>query len=131
MEMPNEQILNAFLQMREGQFPENRNEVLQQFREIRSRRLLIGAGDGFHNNILAWNENVPPFIILQVREPSRLWHFMPILIIISNLVFKYASNSFRIDVDTSFLLGISYSTHFSLMQCLFLFACFLLKIFKT
>lgn len=145
MDMPNENIIDAYLH------PEISDESVQRFEERHTAEAILaeingdiqeiattraqrnlssfnGAGDGVHNNNqLVWEENIPPFVIIRGRHMSKFWHYMPIVILLSNSIFKFILNWLRIDANSLFLYGFTYTTHFTVLQWLTLFVMYLFK----
>lgn len=145
MDMPNENIIDAYLHPEisdesvrgieerhtAGAIIAEINGDIQEMTRTRAQRSLSsfnGAGDGVHNNNqLIWDENMPPFVIMRGRYSSKLWHYMPILILLSNSIFKFILNWFSIDANDHLLYGLTYTSHFTLLQWLTLFVMYLFK----
>ncbi|KAH8418871.1 hypothetical protein KR222_007907 [Zaprionus bogoriensis] len=147
MEMPNENILDAYMRnpievaephpnnavgptgvvAADNAIPPETDDIVIE-RDVQSLGTFSGAGDGPHNNNqLIWEENVPPFVIVRGGHFSKLWYYMPTLILLSNTVFRCLLSTFGIDSNGLFLFGLSYTTHFNVMQWLTLFVMYYLK----
>lgn len=139
MDMPNEHIMDAFLQLpvrlieghpRGVEQPEL-DQLMAITREQRSNVNQIGAGDGLHNNNqLDFDENLPQFVIFRGRPNSKIWQYMPLLVLISSLVFKSVLSLIGLDTQNTSLFGLSLSTHFNLLQWIVLFGTYYFKGFN-
>lgn len=145
MDVPNDNIIDAFLhpQISDESIHGNDeramgeagileiNVDIQQVEAplIQSSRSLTGAGDGLHNNNqLNWDENIIPFVVIRARRVSKFWHFMPVLILLSNSIFKCILKFLGVEANSVFLCGITYNTHFTFLQWLTLFVMYIFKV---
>lgn len=145
MDMPDDNIIDAFLHpeisdesihgnderaMEEAGILEINVDIQQIEAPLvqNSSSSLTGAGDGLHNNNqLIWDENIPPFVIIRGRHVSKFWHFMPVLLLLSNSIFKCILKCLGVEANSVFLCGITYNTHFTVLQWFTLFVMYIFK----
>lgn len=145
MDMPDDNIIDAFLHPEiSDESIHNNDERAMGEAAIRegdvdiqlieppliqhSSSSLTGAGDGLHNNNQPiWDENIPPFVIIRGRHVSKFWHYMPMLILLSNSIFKCILKFLGVEANSAALCGITYNTHFTVLQWFTLFVMYLFK----
>ncbi|KAH8273901.1 hypothetical protein KR044_003212 [Drosophila immigrans] len=140
MDLLDDEIVNAFLQQpagfRDALAEEQANEERTAIQQIITLELPTngahnGAGDGLHINI---NNNQPdlignrsPFIFFRRRLYSKLWHYVPMLVLLSTVIIKCILSALSIDTQNSTLLGIPFKSHLNFLQWMVLLATYYFK----
>ncbi|KAH8376733.1 hypothetical protein KR093_001084 [Drosophila rubida] len=141
MDLPDDHIVNAFLQqpagLRDALADEQENRELtgiwQQLitRELQPNNAHNGAGDGLHIN---QNQNQPdiienrrPYFFWRRRFYSKFWHYVPMVVLMSSIIIKCILSVFGVDTQSATLLGISYKSHLNILQWIVLISTYYFK----